>query len=32
MAFKKLFNESGGICIKLDEGKISEGVKLNLYQ
>ena len=30
MAFKKLFNEFGGICIRVAEGKISEGVKLNL--
>lgn len=27
MAFKKLFNEFGGICIKRDEDKISEGLK-----
>lgn len=32
MAFKKLFNEFGGIRIRLDEGNISEGVKLILYQ
>lgn len=32
MAFRKLFNEFGGVCIRLDEGNVSEGVKLVLYQ